>query len=142
MTSQTTRRQTGYWTWRLEAFPTLCTHSESCSQKDALLRRIFLRLLPEDVHVQVAALEAESLTALARKADIIVAAKRVPSMINTSAPLPRKIVPSRIKSPLSKSDRTDHCWYHAKFGSKAKSCRPPCTYTHHHPASGNGQAST
>lgn len=116
----------------------LCAHIQSLTvDRNSLLRRIFLRQLPEDVRVQVAALDEENLPALARKADVIMAAKRAPSSINASTPLPRKKVPSR------SSEKPDLCWYHAKFGHKAKTCRPPCTYSaEHRLPSGNGQAST
>ncbi len=48
----------------------LCAHIQSLAvDKDALLRRIFLRQLPEDVRVQIAALNEGDLPALARKVD-------------------------------------------------------------------------
>ena len=115
----------------------LCAHIQSLAVgQNALLRRIFLRQLPEDVRVQVAALDEDNLPALARKADVIVAAKRAPSLINASTPSLRKKLPSR------GSEKPDLCWYHAKFGPKAKACRPPCSYSESRPSSGNGQAST
>ena len=115
----------------------LCAHIQSLAvNQDALLRRIFLCQLPEDVRVQVAALDATNLTALARKADIIMAAKRAPSFVNASSQLPKK------KPTSLKSEKT-LCWYHTKFGDKAKACRPPCAYSpEHRPPSGNGEAST
>lgn len=119
----------------------LCAHIQALTvHKDVLLRRIFLRLLPEDVRVQVAALDADSLPALARKADVIVAAKRAPSMINASNQ------PQRKRASPHTSEQAGLCWYHAKFGHKAKACRPPCSYRATagdlHQPSGNGQAST
>ena len=116
----------------------LCAHIQSLAVgQNALLRRIFLRQLPEDVRVQVAVLAEDNLPALARKADVIMAAKRAPSLINASARQPRK------KSPSRSSDKTNLCWYHAKFGEKAKSCRPPCAFSAgQRPPPGNGQAST
>ena len=112
----------------------LCAHIQGLAvNQDALLRRIFLRQLPEDVRVQIAALDVANLTALARKADVIMAAKRAPSFINASSQLPKK---------KATSEKT-LCWYHTKFGDKAKACRPPCAYSpEHRPPSGNGQAST
>ena len=112
----------------------LCAHIQSLAVgQNALLRRIFLRQLPEDVRVQVAALDEDNLPALAHKADVIVAAKCAPSLINASTPSLRKKLLSR------SSEKPDLCWYHAKFGPKAKSCQPPsegCL------SSGNGKAST
>ena len=49
------------------------------------MQRIFLCQLPEDVCVQVTALDADTLQALARKADVIMAAKRGPSSIYASS---------------------------------------------------------
>jgi hypothetical protein len=97
----------------------LCAHIQSLAVDwDILLR---LRQLPEDVRVQVSALDATSLHDLARKADVIMAAKRTPALINTSAQ-PGK------RRPAHSSDKPTVCWYHAKFGARAKACRPPCAY--------------
>ena len=47
----------------------LCAHIQSLGvSKDALLRHIFLCQLPEDVRVQVAAMDERDLSTLARKA--------------------------------------------------------------------------
>ncbi len=63
----------------------LCAHIQSLVvDKDIILRRIFLRQLPEDVRVQVAALAADSLHDLARKADVIMAAKRASPLISAA----------------------------------------------------------
>ena len=113
----------------------LCAHIQSLTvSQDVLLRRIFLRQLPEDVRVQVAALDIGSLPELARKADVIMAAKRAPSSINASTfQKPRK------KPPPREQDQPTICWYHAKFGNKAKA---PCAYAPPSATSGNEQAST
>jgi len=119
----------------------LCAHIQSLTvNQDVLMRRIFLRQLPEDVRVQVTALDADTLPALARKADVIMAAKRSPSLVYASSR------PVGKKSPPHRPEKTNLCWYHAKFGHKAKACRPPCAYSpptgEHCPPSGNGQART
>lgn len=52
--------------------------------------------------------------------------------------------PSRQRSPSphhqsrlhSSPPRPSMCWYHARFGDRARKCSPPCSY------SGNGRAST
>lgn len=104
------------------------------------MRQIFLRQLPEDVRVQVTALNADTLSALARKADVIMSAKRSPSLVYASSR------PVGKKSPPHRPEKTNLCWYHAKFGHKTKACRPPCAYSpptgEHCPPSGNGQART
>ena len=112
----------------------LCAHIQSLSvDKDVILRRIFLRQLPEDVRVQVATLDADNLSQLARKADIVIAAKQYPASINSALPAPKKPPP---RSP-------GVCWYHSKFGKKAKACRPPCSFqaSKEDKSSGNDQAS-
>ena len=77
---------------------------------------------------------------LAQKADIIMAAKYAQSVINASNHLPRK------HSPACRSPKDSICWYHAKFGNKAKACRPPCLFSssakHCLSNWGNDQAST
>ena len=42
----------------------------------------------------------------------------------------------RNQSPPRRPVLTGMCWYHARFGDKARKCTPPCSY------SGNNQAST
>ena len=119
----------------------LCAHMQGLTVgQDVLLCRIFLRQLPEDVRVQVAGLAIDDLPALACKADVIMAAKRAPAMLSAS------FQPLKKKLPPQSSEKSNLCWYHAKFGPKARACRPPCAFS---PStgeprlpSGNGQAST
>ena len=115
----------------------LCAHIQSLTvDQNTLLRHVFLCQLPEGVRVQVSTLDDTDLSALACKADVIMAAKRTSPFINASnqPSQPRKKAPSR-NSTL--------CWYHAKFGYKAKTCRPPCSFVEGDPVfPGNRQAST
>ena len=57
------------------------------------------------------------------KADIIMAEKHAQPVINASNHPPRK------HSPARRSPKDTICWYHAKFGNKAKACRPPCLFS-------------
>ena len=50
------------------------------------------------------------------------------------SPSPRQL--PRLPTPPPPSPSTTLCWYHARFGSRARKCTPPCAY------SGNGKAST
>lgn len=110
----------------------LCAHIQSLTvDKDVILRRIFLRQLPEDVRVQVAALDTTDLSTLARKADDIMAAKRIPAFVNAASRPPKRLPPHN-------PEKTGMCWYHTKFGKKAKACRPPCRFQS---PPGNEQAS-
>ena len=119
----------------------LCAYIQGLAvDQNSLFRRIFLRQLPEDVRVQLAALGEDNLPELARKADIIMAAKHAQPVINASNHPPRK------HSPARRSPKDTICWYHAKFGNKAKACRPPCLFSSSAKYclsnSGNDQAST
>ena len=124
----------GLGDWKPSQF---CSHIQSLTvDQNTLLRRIFLRQLPKLVRVQVSTLDKTDLSALARKADVIMAAKLTSPFINASnqPSQPRKKAQSR-NSTL--------CCYHAKFGNKAKACRPPCSFVEGDPVSpGNRQAST
>ena len=50
------------------------------------------------------------------------------------SPSPRR--PSRRHSPPPHTAPTGMCWYHSRFGARARKCTPPCSY------SGNDRAST
>ena len=50
------------------------------------------------------------------------------------SPSPRR--PSRLPSPPPRLAPTGMCWYHSRFGARARKCTPPCSY------SGNDRAST
>ena len=54
----------------------LCAHIQRLTVRMSSCDGFFLRQLPEDVRVQVTALDADTLPALARKADVIMAAKQ------------------------------------------------------------------
>ena len=45
-----------------------------------------------------------------------------PSIYASSRPMGKK-------SPPHHPEKTNLCWYHAKFGHKARACRPPCAYS-------------
>ena len=92
----------------------LCAHIQSLTvSQDVLMRRIFLRQLPEDVRVQVTALDGDTLPTLEHKADVFMAAKRGPPSIYASS------WPMGKKSPLHHPEKTNLCWYHAKLDHKA-----------------------
>lgn len=77
----------------------------------------------------VAKLEKQ-ISALTKKVDKFIG--RAASQID-GAETPTK---SRSASPAKKSKSTPGlCWYHAKFGAKAKKCSAPCSWTGEKPAS-------
>lgn len=49
------------------------------------------------------------------------------------SPSPRRLL--RPHSPPPPSEPTGMCWYHSRFGARARKCTPPCSY------SGNARAS-
>ena len=55
--------------------------------------------------------------------------------IRTRSPSPRRR-PFQSRSPPPQPTPMSMCWYHARFGDKARKCTPPCSH------SGNGKAST
>ncbi len=62
--------------------------------------------------------------------------KMVKSLSRTTARRSTSRGPSRSPTPPQQSTSSaDLCWYHQRFGSDAKRCRSPCSW------SGNGQAS-
>jgi hypothetical protein len=106
----------------------------------------FLRHLPADIRGQLATKKFETARALATEADFVWDARgggatigALPSR-STSPRGGRRQSPDRgrrrrAQTPGKKeSQQTGLCFYHSRFGDKANSCRPPCTWT------GNGQA--
>ena len=67
--------------------------------------------------------------------------KQMVQSISRTHTLDRRRSRSRGRSPTPNSPRDSRpstwCWYHSKFGSNARKCSPPCSFS----SSGNGQAS-
>lgn len=93
---------------------------------DFIFRHLFVSQLPSEVRAQLTedvSATADDFRKLAKKADGILAAQ--------GFELTSTVHKQHFPAPESGA-----CFYHAKFGKKAKKCQPPCTYV----ASGNGKA--
>jgi hypothetical protein len=95
-----------------------------------LFEELFLRQMPDDIRLQLAQADFGDLDAIARQADALWQAR--PQATEFSG------LHKLVKKPhLSDSDSTSRegwCFYHTKFGSKAKKCRAPCTFSGNAPA--------
>ena len=84
-----------------------------------LAEQIFLEQMPEDIRLQLANESFTDPRAVAQKADAVWLAKtQTPSSINKVTPHPRK----------TNENSKDWCYFHRKFGEKAKKCQLPCTH--------------
>ena len=110
---------------------------ESCF----LFESLFLEQLPEDLRLQLADDAFTDPRKLAAKADILWQAKTTPPQeigkvsaqrppttrtSTTHATTRDGTRPTPKKTPAETSGM---CWYHAKFGSRAWQCQPPCNFT-------------
>ncbi len=110
---------------------------------DILFREVFLRHLPEQIRLPLATSGTTDLRDLAKKADkLFLAKRRVGAAVWTQEPTEVAPAPSPAEpTPLAASARRHNptpppqpspertwCYYHARFGQKARSCRQPCTF--------------
>lgn len=120
---------------------------------DSLLRELWLQLLPQNIQIPLAASDATDLVTLAQKADNAWEVTQKPSTMTVSTNLDSKIAEleaevsqlrlqlQRYNSPRSSSrtpsrsrmrprspPKRRFCWYHQKYGSKARRCDPPCSW--------------
>jgi len=92
------------------------------------VRCLFLRCLPEDIRATLVHSKEEDCRALSRAADQLWEAKQ--SSANT--------ISRSDSAGISTNPKESFCWYHQKYGTKATSCKKPCSFK---PQSGNGLAS-
>lgn len=102
------------------------------SDTETLLRAFFLAQLPADVRTILAAKDISNLEELAQAADRIVEAKILagPAVV---APLSEVSIvrgqrqhgrkSSPVRRPVSRI-----CFYHSKFGTRARACQPGCLF--------------
>ena len=79
------------------------------------------------------------------RSEVLRLQETVAALSRPSQPLPhqppyrnsrqRSPSPYRLPRPHSPPPRPNICWYHARFGERARKCSPPCSY------SGNDRAS-
>ena len=104
------------------------------NQVGTIFRERFLRQLPDDVRVTLAALQLKDVDAIAATADAVMVV-RGQSHLCAVDNLSTMTLSAKTKRRQLTTARDDICWYHAKFGSRAKKCRAPCSF------SGNEQTS-
>lgn len=98
-----------------------------------LFEEIFLRQMPDDIRMQLAQQDFSDLDVVAERADALWQAKSQ----RTDAGGISKVVraPRAIRQPVpitfdtSTAAPEGWCFYHTKFGTKAKKCRSPCTFS-------------
>ena len=105
-----------------------------------LFRELFLRHMPPQVRTALASRRITNPRELAAEADrfFLAARSSTPEML---APIRSSVRPADIRRPdgaAAATDNTEMCYFHARFGAKARRCRPPCNYK---PA-GNEKADT
>ncbi len=93
-----------------------------------LFEQLFLEQLPDDVRLQLANADFSDARKVALLADSLCLAKEQrPALLNRVEPTrPPK---SDRASATRNADMAGMCFYHARFGSKAKKCTPPCIFT-------------
>ncbi len=96
-----------------------------------LFRQVFLERLPEDIRAVLLHTKTEDIRALAETADQMWEAHR-----NATSAVHKQKVPPRQKVPSEQKSDSSLCYFHNKFGDKARKCESPCSF----PTAGNGQA--
>ena len=81
-----------------------------------ILRELFLKRLPSNISLVLAAFSTDNVDELAKKAD---------RMIDEA---PKGFGMTNAVDELNAVANPDWCWYHNKFGIKARACRKPCSY--------------
>ena len=116
-------------------------------KSDFMFVQLFLRQLPSQVRAALANTDTTDCRALAAEADKFFlagqqhcAAALIPVQPSLP-PTPEATLAAAIPPPARRLDTTrrensDLCWYHTKFGAKAKKCIPPCNFN----VSGNARA--
>lgn len=99
------------------------------SNTDTLLRAFFLAQLPSDVRAMLAASDITDIEELAKAADRIVESKDITQHGYVSE-VSRVRDRRRDRDNASKTSNTSVfiCYFHGKFGTKARSCRPGCLF--------------
>lgn len=98
------------------------------SNTDTLLRAFFLAQLPEDVRAMLAAANISGIEDLAKAADRVMESKHITQqgcISDISQVRDRK----RNNDGVPKTTTSEFiCYFHGKFGTKARSCRPGCLF--------------
>jgi hypothetical protein len=93
--------------------------------KHYLLRQLFVRVLPSSVQQQLATTKKTDLYDLAEEAEMMLAVRSAQAMavdVDTVSDDDQGAAPSLCA--LS----SDLCYFHRRFGKKARRCQPPCSW--------------
>ena len=101
-----------------------------------LLRQIFLRALPNTARQALATSTTRDLWMLSLEADTVVAASRGASAALLGADVATDSSPEISAVRRSSQHHPKLCFFHRRFGRKARKCEPPCEWS----SSGNASA--
>ena len=109
-----------------------------------LFKELFLQQLPDQIRLPLTSSVKVDLRELAKEADVFFSAGRktfsVTPLTNTSTAceecMHQPHTHSVSASAVARREKSSLCFYHGKFGNKAKKCLPPCSW------SGNALAAT
>ena len=96
------------------------------SNADTLLRAFFLAQLPADVRAMLAASDITDIDDLAKAADRVVESKAITQQGYVSEVSQIRDRRRNRDGALNSSEFI--CYFHGKFGTKARSCRPGCLF--------------
>ena len=103
------------------------------------LRELFLEKLPQTTQAMLAAFPDKTIDEIAAMADEMIISKPSVFQVEKYELSALKAEINALKSELKQSKNQGNmkdqdsstdglCWYHARFGSKAHTCKQPCTY--------------
>ena len=95
-----------------------------------LFEQIFLNKMPDAIRLQLTEADFAEPRKVAEKADQLWLSMGVPTAPAIHrASYPRPMKPKNFNSTKEPdSNRTDWCYYHNRFGAKARKCLKPCTF--------------
>ena len=106
-----------------------------------LFRYLFMQQLPDFVRVPLASSPEVDCRKLALQADLLYNSGKhqsVSAVAVSSAPVSKPVPAQQTSARRSHEDPL--CWYHSRYGDKAKRCAPPCArYSKPQNDQGNGQ---
>ena len=113
------------------------------NKPDFLFIHLFLRQLPSQVRAALANTKTTDCRALAAEADkfFLAGQKQHVAVLSSALPVsppPQDTMVAAAAAAPRRGRDTGLCYFHARFGSNAKRCRPPCSFA----TSGNESAGT
>ena len=105
-----------------------------------LFKQIFMRQLPDTIRIPLAASHIDDFRALAHEADKLFLMSSQPQIDAISSEVEIDSLRQKSFHSSNKGSTTDTCWYHRRFGKKARKCDPACKFfKSFHKESGNGR---